>query len=27
VMKRWSKEVENEYENNDAENGQIIPVY
>ena len=27
VMRNWSKEIENEYENNDAENGQIIPVY
>ena len=27
VMKHWSKEVENQYEDDDAENGQIIPVY
>ena len=27
VMKHWSKEVENEYEDNDAEKGQVIPVY
>ena len=26
VMKHWSKEVKNQYENNDAEKGQIIPV-
>ena len=27
VMKHWSKEVENEYEVNDAGKGQIIPIY
>ena len=26
VMKHWSKEIENQYEGDDAENGQIIPV-
>jgi len=27
VMKHWSKEVENEYEDNGAGKGQVIPVY
>ena len=27
VMKHWSKEVENEYEDDGAGKGQIIPVY
>ena len=26
VMKHWSKEVENQYEGDDPEHGQIIPV-
>ena len=27
VMKHWSKEVENEYEDEGAGKGQVIPVY